>query len=540
MPYTQLILNVDDTEAVRYAKTHTLRTAGFRVDEATNGTEALQKVAELRPGLVLLDVRLPDISGIEVCRRIKADFPSTMVLQISASYISTIDRVIGLENGADSYLAQPVEPAELIAAVRALLRMRAAEDQLRSTNENLEARVTERTRQLLETNLRLTQEIAEREKAEASLVQALKTEALGQLSGGIAHDFNNLLMIILSHLNLLAKRLPESDAKAQRYWTGAKEGAERAATLTQRLLAFARRQELKVESANVAALLENLRSLVERSVGPMIEVVMNVEPDLRPASVDRNQLELALLNLSVNGRDAMPEQGRLAISARNDRPAPGSRLAAGDYVVVSVADSGIGMDAATLARATEPFFSTKADKGTGLGLSMVHGFMEQLGGALKLSSAIGVGTTAELWLPAATASDQPEEQRSIDKGPLRPLSILFVDDEPLLLMAGVDMLESSGHRVTSANSGPEALAALQAGGPYDLLITDHAMPGMTGTELAEKALQTAPGIRVVLASGFQDLPSDAAKWTRLRKPYLESDLIELIHRLDAAGDMREV
>ena len=165
MPYTQLILNVDDTEAVRYAKTHTLRSAGFRVDEAATGSEALRKVAELKPGLVLLDVRLPDISGIEVCRRIKADFPATMVLQVSASYISAVDRVIGLENGADSYLAQPVEPAELIAAVRALLRISAAEDQLRSANENLEARVTERTRQLLETNLQLTRESAEREKA---------------------------------------------------------------------------------------------------------------------------------------------------------------------------------------------------------------------------------------------------------------------------------------------------------------------------------------------------------------------------------------
>jgi signal transduction histidine kinase len=534
MPHTQLILNVDDTEAVRYAKTHTLRSAGFRVDEAATGSEALRKVAELKPGLVLLDVRLPDISGIEVCRRIKADFPATMVLQVSASYISAVDRVIGLENGADSYLAQPVEPAELIAAVRALLRISAAEDQLRSANENLEARVTERTRQLLETNLQLTREIAEREKAEASLVQALKTEALGQLSGGIAHDFNNLLMIMLSHLNLLGKRLPPDDEKAQRYWQGATEGASRAAILTQRLLAFARRQELQIEAGDVATLLEDLRSLIERSVGPMIEVAMDIAPDLRPALIDRNQLELALLNLSVNARDAMPERGRLTISARNGRPSEGSGLSASDYVVVEVADCGIGMDAKTLARATEPFFSTKADKGTGLGLSMVHGFMEQLGGTLKLSSEIDVGTTAELWLPVATAADRPTAVAPVQDKSVRPLSILFVDDEPLLLMAGVDMLESSGHRVTPANSGAEALAVLRAEGPYDLLITDHAMPGMTGTELAEQALDIAPGIRVVLASGFQELPGDEdEKWLRLHKPYLESDLAELIHRIDA-------
>jgi len=528
----QVILNVDDTEAVRYAKTHTLRTAGFRVEEAVTGAEALLKVAELHPSLVLLDVRMPDISGIEVCRRIKAEHPTTMVLQVSASYISSADRIIGLESGADSYLAQPVEPAELIAAVRALLRIRRAEDKLRTINEELESRVQERTRQLMEANQQLTYEIAEREKAQASLIQALKTEALGQLTGGIAHDFNNLLMIISSNLTLMGKYLGDN-SKLRKYWEGAKEGADRAVTLTQRLLTFARRQELKIEVVDVAALLASVHSLIERSVGPMNDIVLDVSEDLRLAIADRNQLELALLNLAVNARDAMPDNGQLTIAARNARPPAGSGLADGDYVHLSVTDTGTGMDARTLSRATEPFFSTKGpDRGTGLGLAMVRGLLDQLGGALILESAPGHGTTANLWLPTAVEESRPAEVRRAAASGTRRLSILFVDDESILLMVGAEMLESNGHRVTQAASGAEALQALQSNGSYDLLITDHAMPGMTGVELARKARSISPDLRVVLASGFQEIPGETeADWTRLRKPYLESDLLDVINSL---------
>jgi signal transduction histidine kinase len=538
--FSQTVLNVDDTEAVRYAKTHTLRLAGFKVAEAVNGLEALRKVEELKPGLVLLDVRLPDISGIEVCRRIKEQHPATMVLQVSSSYISSSDRVLGLESGADSYLAQPVEPAELIAAVRALLRMRAAEDQLRAVNEDLERRVAERTRQLVEANIQLTHEIAEREKAQASLIQALKIEALGQLTGGIAHDFNNLLMIILSHLNLLGKRLGD-DEKTRRYWQGAKEGADRAATLTKRLLAFARRQELNFEVVEIAPTLKGLRSLIERSIGPMNQLEVEVSPEISPALLDRNQLELALLNLAVNARDAMPDNGRLSVVARNAVPAGTLAQTLGDrpYVLITVSDNGTGMDAETLARATEPFFSTKArDRGTGLGLAMVRGFLEQSGGALVLKSTPGEGTTAELWLPIA-AERRDEDAAGPVRAPwARPLSILFVDDEQLLLLAGADMLENAGHHVTQASSGGEALEILesrrQAGGHFDLVISDHAMPGMTGAELAQRVRQLAPEIRIVLASGFQDIPGEqSGEWVRLKKPYLESDLIDLINQMYA-------
>jgi len=308
-----VILNVDDVESVRYAKTRTLQTAGFKVEEAATGQEALEKVRVLRPVLVLLDVRLPDISGIEVCRQIRRDNPMTLILHISASYTSADDRVLGLDSGADSYLVQPIEPAELIAAVRALLRIRTAEEKLRRLNESLEARVSERTRQLVEANQRLTYEIAEREKAEASLIQSQKSEAMGQLTGGIAHDFNNLLMVILSNLHLLQKRLPDDD-KSRRYFDGAMHGAERGVTLTQRLLAFARKQELTAQTVDLSRLVNGLRDMIERSIGPMIKISIDAPAGLPPAFIDPNQLELAIVNLAVNARDAMEERGQLSIS----------------------------------------------------------------------------------------------------------------------------------------------------------------------------------------------------------------------------------
>jgi CheY-like chemotaxis protein len=306
-------------------------------------------------------------------------------------------------------------------------------------------------------------------------------------------------------------------------------------TLTQRLLNFARRQELRIETVDVPGLLASVRSLIERSLGPMNEVMVDVAPGVKPAAIDRNQLELALLNLAVNARDAMPDNGRLTISVRNARPPKETKLADRDYVLVRVTDTGIGMDAKTLAKATEPFFSTKApEKGTGLGLAMVRGFLDQLGGDLLLESTPGIGTTANLWLPVATEHEAAAETPADETPRSRPLSILFVDDEALLLMVGADMLESHGHRVTQAGSGAEALQALQSNGKFDLLITDHAMPGMTGTELAAKAQQISPEIRVVVASGFQEIPGEAeADWSRLRKPYLESDLIALINQIYA-------
>jgi signal transduction histidine kinase len=529
-----VILNVDDVESVRYAKTRTLQTAGFKVEEAATGTEALEKMRLLRPVLVLLDVRLPDISGIEVCRLIRRDYPMALILQISASYTTSDDRVLGLDSGADSYLVQPIEPAELIAAVRALLRIRTAEEKLRRLNESLESRVGDRTRQLMEANQRLTYEIAEREKAEASLIQSQKSEAMGQLTGGIAHDFNNLLMVILSNLHLLQKRLPE-DEKSRRYFDGAKQGAERGVALTQRLLAFARKQELSALTVDIALLVNGLRDMIERSIGPMIKVAIDAPAGLPPGFIDPNQLELAIINLAVNARDAMDERGQLSISVSKCAWPGSDALAAGEYLRMRVQDTGRGMDQETLNHSIEPFFSTKGvGKGTGLGLAMVHGFLLQSGGVLVLSSEVGKGTIADLWIPISGEEIGRSDTAPKPAVPQGSLKILVVDDEPLLTMTTAEMLRDLGHQPIEAATGAEALAALAEHGDIDLMITDHAMPGMSGAELARVVRQKHPRLHVILATGYNNLPEGTESIIeRLPKPYYEHDLTAAISRLVA-------
>ena len=288
----------------------------------------------------------------------------------------------------------------------------------------------------------------ERIKVEEAFRQAQKMEAVGQLTGGIAHDFNNLLAAVLGNLKLLRKRLTD-DAGARRLIDGAIEGAERGASLTQRLLAFARQEDLHPAPVDVAELnSKGMLEMLRRSIGPLIQIETEFAADLWPAHVDANQLELALLNLAVNARDAMPEGGRLTLSAHNATVvvAADDALDAGDYVCLAVADTGAGMDEATLARATEPFFTTKgAGKGTGLGLSMVHGLAAQSGGALRLSSRPGAGTTAELWLPRAPALPARAAAPPHRAAPQIPHSctVLLVDDDALISMATCEYAEGS-------------------------------------------------------------------------------------------------
>jgi PAS domain S-box-containing protein len=401
-----------------------------------------------------------------------------------------------------------------------------AEQRLTELNETLEARVAQRTHEL--------------SQAQHALRHAQKMEAMGQLTGGVAHDFNNLLMPILGSLDLLQQRRVGTE-REQRMIAGAIESAERARTVVQRLLAFARRQPLLVAAVDVARLISKMLDLLSRSTGPQVKVVVDISPDLPPAHADANQLEMALLNLSVNARDAMPHGGTLNLAATECSIEPNNQLnlPGGRYVCLSVADTGLGMDEATMARAIEPFFSTKGiGKGTGLGLSMVHGLALQLGGALKLSSTPNVGTNVELWLPVSAqqvvAPEAPHVMRETQR--LASGMALVVDDEDLVRASMADMLIDLGYSVIEANSATSAMKLVDEGLQPDVLITDHLMPGMTGTELARKLKARRPQMPVVIVSGFAEVESIAFDLPRLAKPYRNSELAAILASLTATVD----
>ncbi len=770
-----LVLVVDDNEAGRYTKMRTLRRMdGVALIEAASGNEALRLVAEQHPTLVLLDVKLPDISGLEVCSAIKRDHPDTLVLQTSASFVTGMDRTRGLEAGADAYLVQPAEPNEIVANVRALLRIRNAEQRLRESerelrftlkagrfgawtldlatgelttsevcrtnfgrdpdapftyeqlraavypedqarmaaavehtiasgadydieyrivtpagevrwvliraqlscgpdgsplkmagvsiditdrkrteahirelNETLERQVVERTvelrrfRDIVEattspicafdndfrliafnqahndafrrvngfdtklgdifpdlfipeqqpvmralmaralsgeqftvteefgrpelgqplweinyTPLRdesgavigafhLANDISDRLRAEADLAaaqealrQSQKMEAMGSLTGGVAHDFNNLLTPIVGTLDMLQRRGIGGE-REQRLIAGAAQSADRAKVLVQRLLAFARRQPLQPVAVDVAQLVGGMGDLVASTTGPQIKVVVDAPDGLPPAKADPNQLEMALLNLSVNARDAMPDGGTLRISAAAEtvRAETNADLRPGRYVRVSVADTGTGMDETTLARAVEPFFSTKGvGKGTGLGLSMVHGLASQLGGALRIKSKPGLGTNIELWLPQTEDAFEEPAVRGEAGAAKQHGTALLVDDEKFVRLSTADMLTDLGYRVLEAESAEEALRLFEDAPQIDVVITDHLMPGMTGTDLARSIRDRQPNLPVLIVSGYAEVDDIAPDLPRLTKPFRKDELVARLATLSSSKD----
>ncbi|ADV15121.1 PAS sensor protein (plasmid) [Mesorhizobium ciceri biovar biserrulae WSM1271] len=391
---------------------------------------------------------------------------------------------------------------------------------------------------------KITRDITERKKAQESLDQARealfhsqKMDAIGKLTGGVAHDFNNLLMAILGSLELLRKRLPD-DPQLLRLLDNAVLGARRGASLTQRMLAFARRQQLDPKPVDLIGLIHGMKDLLERSLGSRAIIETKFPLSLDRVMVDESQIELALLNLCVNARDAMPGGGTIVISTRMEQVGESKEagLAPGPYVCLSVADAGEGMDEETLARATEPFFTTKGvGKGTGLGLSMVHGMTEQMGGRLTLRSRKGAGTTAELWLPVAIASSEVARgpdvlaEEAIETASLR---ILAVDDDALVLLNTAAMLEDLGHTVAEAHSAAAALRLLEEQ-PFDLVITDHAMPKMTGLQLSNTIKGQWPNVPVIIATGYAELPG--TRDTKiLSKPFTEEELANAIAAANVA------
>jgi signal transduction histidine kinase/ActR/RegA family two-component response regulator len=433
-----------------------------------------------------------------------------------------------------------VVPELLRAKVKVFVDLYRKTRQLERFNAELEQRVAERTAELKHFNeeleRRIEQRTRERESALAQLFEAQKMDTIGQLTGGVAHDFNNLLMAVLGSLNLLKKRLPD-DPRSHRLVQNALQGAQRGAALTQRLLAFSRRQELKPEAVDFPKLVSGMKDLLERALGRGVELRTRFQSQLPPVLVDANQLELALLNVALNARDAMPAGGILTIAAAPHAQTPDTKvasLAPGDYVCISVTDNGVGMDETTLAKATEPFFTTKGPgKGTGLGLSMVHGLAAQSGGQLRISSEPNAGTTLELWLPQAQSAGvaAASNGRAIDPPPsVAACKVLIVDDDALVITGTSAMIEDLGHTPIEVQSAAEALEKLAAGLEVDVVMTDHAMPGMTGLELAKRIQETYAGLPVILATGYAELPVDPALLgvLRLAKPCNQYEIANAI------------
>jgi len=419
-----------------------------------------------------------------------------------------------------AFRVEPAERREVAVIFQDVTERKQSETALRELNETLERRVSEA--------------VAERASALAQLHEAQKLETIGQLTGGVAHDINNLLTPIMGALDLVNRRYSDTDARMKRLLEGALQSTDRAKTLVNRLLGFARRQALETRPVDVAELLEGMRDLIISSIGSTVELKMLAPADLPPALADPNQLELAILNLCVNSRDAMPDGGRLSIVA--ERVAVGPRglpqLKPGAYVRLSVIDTGLGMDETTLNKAVEPFFSTKGlGKGTGLGLSMVHGFAGQLGGAFALTSEAGEGTRGDLYLPVAEAPAEPAARSAAQPVQVsQQLTLLLIDDEELVRAGTAEMLREIGHIVHESSGGAEALAKLEAGLEVDAVVTDYMMPRMNGAELAAQVRRLDPDVRILVITGYAggDLNLDLPQ---LAKPFRQADIAAALDRL---------
>jgi signal transduction histidine kinase/ActR/RegA family two-component response regulator len=394
---------------------------------------------------------------------------------------------------------------------------------LQKKNDDLAAALAERDSVLEQ----LRAEVAQRERAEAALVQANKMEAVGQLTGGIAHDFNNLLQAISGNLELIALA-PDNPDKVARWAANASQATERGTKLTGQLLTFSRRQRLEAKKVDVSAMLQGMTELIRNSVGPTVDLEVKVGDDLGAVRADPTQLELAVLNLAINGRDAMPSGGTLTIRADRD----------GDLVAIKVVDSGVGMPPEVVERALEPFFTTKGPgRGTGLGLSMAYGVAAAAGGDLLIDSEVGEGTTITLALPrleTGTAEEAGAVDETEGKSPPRTTHILLVDDDPEVRSTLADMLRDHGHQVTEASNGPQALLELERA-EIGFMLLDFAMPGMNGAEVASQALELRPEVKLLFLTGFAD--SDAidravaGRARLLKKPVAASELFGTIEEM---------
>jgi two-component system, NtrC family, sensor kinase len=526
------ILAVDDSETYLQAATDSLRVEGYEVVPARSGEEALELLAVQSVDCILLDLMMPGIGGEETCRRVKAapGMRNTPIIILTGLE----DREVmlrALASGADDYVAKTSDFEVLRARVLAQLRRKQFEDE---------------NRQIREAVLRKELEAAEaRAAVEQQLRRSQKMEAMGQLTGGIAHDFNNLLGVIVANADLLLEAVKDNPSQAElvnEILAGAAHGAQ----LTHRLLAFSRQQPLSAQVIDLNEGLPRIVTILQRTLGEQIAIKTVLGRALWRTEVDPTQIEDALLNLAINARDAMPGGGKLTIETANEHldehyTSLYPEVVPGDYVMLAMSDTGVGMPPDVVERAMEPFFTTKEmGKGTGLGLSMIYGFAKQSHGHLNIYSEVGVGTTVRLYLPRSTeecaaAEPAPEPEAAAPAG---GEAILLVDDNEPLRRVTLRRLVDLGYRVEEAQDGPSALALLDAGRHFDLLFSDIGLPGgMNGHMLADQARLRCPELGVLLTTGYGNEgdrgPSDI--YPLIRKPYRGNELAAKLREALSTG-----
>jgi signal transduction histidine kinase len=483
------------------------------VEVAASGDEALRHLLKGEFAVILLDVYMPGMDGYETARIIRG---REQTKRIPIVFLSAVNKekehlLRGYSMGAVDYVFKPVEPVVLRSKVAVFVDLYAMTREIR--------RKAQQEQQLLQ-ELRM---------AEKQLLQARKMDAIGKLTGGIAHDFNNLLAAVLGGLGMIERRLP-LDEEQSRIVGMTRRAAEQGSELVGRLLAFARRQQLQPAAVDIGTLSTTVQELLAHTLGGLVELDWRTQEDIWCAYADSAQLELALVNLTINARDAMPDGGTITVTCGNACADAGNSLAlpAGDYVVLAVADTGSGIPPDLLEQVTEPFFTTKdVGKGTGLGLSMVYGFARQSGGAIDIDSQVGAGTRVEIWLPRASSpamadAGEPAPPKKAARE-IPSLRILLVDDHEAVRETTAGMLSDMGHKVQAAADGPAMLRKLRdAPDDYDLVITDYAMPIMSGGDMLEQARKIRPDLPGIIISGYADGQSISRKPSEivvLTKPF---------------------
>ncbi|MGH1574753.1 response regulator [Methylobacterium sp. P31] len=471
-----------------------------------------------RHDVILADYVLPTFDGVSALGIARQQCPDTPFIFCSGTLGEEV-AVEALKNGATDYVTKQRLDRMSRTIVRALAERRAREDKraaeaaLQALNDTLETRIAERTRELAQANAALQAQIVERERAEDALRLVQRLDAVGQLTSGVAHDFNNLLTVIAGNIEFLEHAV--TDERSKRRLDLMRGAAARGANLTAQLLAFSRRQRLVPTPVSLNKTVVSMRDLLQSSIGGAIQIETMLQDGLWPALVDATQIELVILNLAINARDAMAVGGRLTIETANvtitGLPTRPEQPHPGEYVMIAVSDTGTGMPPDVLARVFEPFFTTKeTGKGSGLGLAQVYGFIKQSGGGIRIDTALGEGTSFKVYLPRIQGSEVASSVQAASIEFARPRSpgsqpvLLVVDDDAGVREVTTTRLAEAGYAVREAASGLQALASLEADSRVDLVVLDFAMPGMNGAEAATEIRKRWPAMLVLFVTGFAD------------------------------------